>query len=111
MHQLNACRRDRSAPGTFEAEHDLRPGLDVSMVLLDQVFPILRGTDPGLGRQQAVGNPKATLMFYFRVFSQVLSMPIDRRDKPVAVLRRVADETVNLPPQDAVGKRSIRLMR
>ena len=40
MHQLNACERDRGAPETFEAEHGVRPGLDVTMVLFDQVIQI-----------------------------------------------------------------------
>lgn len=45
MQQLNACERDRGVPEPFEAEHDIGPGLDVAMVLLDQVVEIFRGPD------------------------------------------------------------------
>jgi hypothetical protein len=34
MHQLNACQSDRGVPEAFEAEHDVRSGLDVAMILV-----------------------------------------------------------------------------
>jgi hypothetical protein len=37
MHRLDACNRGCGAPEPLEAKHDLRPGLDVEMVLLYQV--------------------------------------------------------------------------
>jgi len=35
MHQLDAGNGDRRIPEPLEAEHDLGPELDISMVLLD----------------------------------------------------------------------------
>ena len=52
MHQLDALNRDRGTREPFEAEHYVRSGLDVSMILLDQV---LRGPDLRVLRQQAIG--------------------------------------------------------
>jgi hypothetical protein len=43
MHQLDAGNRGRGAPEPFEAEHHVRSGLDVAMVLLDQIVQVLRG--------------------------------------------------------------------
>jgi len=54
MHQLNACERDRGVSEPFEAEHDIGPGLDVAMVLLDLVVEIFRGPDLRVLRQQAI---------------------------------------------------------
>ena len=54
MHQLNACNRGCGAPEPLEAKHDLRPGLDVAMVLLYQVVQVRRRFDHGARRQQAV---------------------------------------------------------
>jgi hypothetical protein len=34
MHQLDAGNRGRGAPELFEAEHHVRSGLDVSMILV-----------------------------------------------------------------------------
>jgi hypothetical protein len=48
MHQLDALDRDRCTPEPFEAEHYVRSGLDVSIILLDQV---LRGPDLRVLRQ------------------------------------------------------------
>jgi hypothetical protein len=38
MHQLNACQSDRGALEAVEAEHVVRSGVDVAMILLDEVF-------------------------------------------------------------------------
>jgi hypothetical protein len=46
MHQLNAGQNDRGVPETPEAEHDVGPGLDVTMVLFDQVVEIFRRSKP-----------------------------------------------------------------
>src|ERR1700716_2517914 len=54
MHQLNACQSDRGVPEAFEAEHDVRSGLDVAMILLDEIIQILRGSDLRILGQQAV---------------------------------------------------------
>lgn len=54
MHQLNASERDRGVPEQFEAEHDIGPGLDVAMILLDQVVEIFRAPDLRVLRQQAI---------------------------------------------------------
>jgi hypothetical protein len=37
LHQLDAGQHNLCAPETFEAEHDSCPGLDVAMVLFDQI--------------------------------------------------------------------------
>jgi len=37
VHQLDAGNRGRGAPELLKAQHDLRAGPDVSMVLLDQI--------------------------------------------------------------------------
>jgi hypothetical protein len=42
VHQLDAGNRRRGIPEPLEPKHDLRSGLDVSMVLFDQVVEILR---------------------------------------------------------------------
>lgn len=55
MHQLDACNRGRGAPEPFEAEHHVRSGLDVAMVLLDQVVEIFRRSDLRVLRQQSIG--------------------------------------------------------
>src|SRR5258707_3015819 len=47
MHQLDARNRGRGASKPIETKHDLRPGLDVSMVLLDQV---IQESEPNRGR-------------------------------------------------------------
>jgi hypothetical protein len=57
MHELYACQSDRGVPETFEAEHDVRSGLDVPMVLLDQIIQTLRGSDRRTLGQQAVRLP------------------------------------------------------
>jgi hypothetical protein len=54
MHQLDACNRGCGAPEPLEAKHDLRPRLDVAMVLLNQVVQVLRRSDLGVRGQQAV---------------------------------------------------------
>lgn len=54
MHQLNACKGDRSVPEPVEAEHDVGPQLDVTMVLPDQVVEIFRGSDFRVLRQHTV---------------------------------------------------------
>jgi hypothetical protein len=43
MHQLNAGNDDGDILEPFEPEHDVDPGLDVPMVLLNQVVQVLRG--------------------------------------------------------------------
>jgi len=42
MHQLDACNRSCGAPEPLKAKHDLRPRLNVAMVLLNQVVQVLR---------------------------------------------------------------------
>jgi hypothetical protein len=54
VHQLDTGNRGRGAPEPFEAEHHVRSGLDVSMVLLDQIVQVLRGPDLRVLRQQAM---------------------------------------------------------
>ena len=56
MHQLDARNRGRGTPKPFESEHHLRSGLDVSMVLFDQVIQILRGPHLRSLRQQALNH-------------------------------------------------------
>ena len=41
MHQLDARYRNGRMPEAFEAEHCIDPGLDVPMILLDQIVQIL----------------------------------------------------------------------
>ena len=53
MHQLDARNRRRGASEPLETKHDLRPGFDVAMVLLDQVVRVLRRSNLGVRRQQA----------------------------------------------------------
>jgi hypothetical protein len=38
VHQLDARYRNGRIPEAFEAEHCVDPGLDVAMILLDQLF-------------------------------------------------------------------------
>jgi hypothetical protein len=45
MHQFDACNRGFGISEPFEAEHHVRSGLDVSMVLLNQIVQIRRGPD------------------------------------------------------------------
>lgn len=54
-HQFKTRERDRRVPETFEAEHHVGSGLDVAMVLLDQVIEILRRSDLRVFWQQAIG--------------------------------------------------------
>jgi hypothetical protein len=49
MHQLNACQSDRGVPEAFEAEHDVRSGLDVAMILLDEIIQILASFEFSVG--------------------------------------------------------------
>jgi len=42
MHQLDACNRGWGAPEPPKAKRDLRPGLDVAMVLLYQVVQVFK---------------------------------------------------------------------
>jgi hypothetical protein len=44
MCQFDARDRDGRVPETLEAEHRVDPGLDVAMILLDQVVQLLRGS-------------------------------------------------------------------
>jgi hypothetical protein len=54
MHQINAANDDGGILEPFEPEHDVDPGLDMPMVLLDQVVQALRGSTLGAARQQAI---------------------------------------------------------
>src|SRR5476651_2904055 len=55
MHQLDARNRGRGTPEPFEAEYHVRSGLDISMVLLDQIVQVLRGPDLRVLSQKAIG--------------------------------------------------------
>jgi hypothetical protein len=55
VHQLNARKGGRRVPETFEAEHRVRSGLGVAMVLLDQVIDIFRASNLRVSRQQTLG--------------------------------------------------------
>jgi hypothetical protein len=55
MHQFETWNRGYGIPEPFEAEHHIRSGLDVSMVLFDQIVRVLRGPDLRVLRQQAIG--------------------------------------------------------
>jgi len=55
VHQFDPRNRDRCTPEPFEAEHHVRPGLDVPMILLDHVVQVLRGPDLRVLRQEAIG--------------------------------------------------------
>jgi hypothetical protein len=46
-------------PESFESEHRVRSGLDVSMILFDHVIQILRGAHMRLLRQQSVSDQLA----------------------------------------------------
>lgn len=54
MHQLNAGNDDGGILEPFEPEHDVDPGLDVPMILLDQVVQVLRGAKLRVLGQQAI---------------------------------------------------------
>jgi hypothetical protein len=54
MHQLNASNDDGGIHEPIEPEHDVDPGLDVPMVLLDQGVRVLRGSTLRVARQQAI---------------------------------------------------------
>src|ERR1700692_4232880 len=55
VHQLDTSNCGRGAAEPFETAHHVRSGLDVSMVLLDQIVQVLRGPDLRALRQQAIG--------------------------------------------------------
>jgi hypothetical protein len=54
MHQFDAGDRSGCISEAFEAEHCIDPGLDVAMILLDQVVQILRRSQSRLLRQRLV---------------------------------------------------------
>jgi hypothetical protein len=56
MHQLDARYRNGRIPEAFEAEHCIDPGLDVPMILLDQIVQVLRRSQPRV-RGQKTGSP------------------------------------------------------
>jgi len=58
MHQLDACKGDRRIAELLEAEHDFGPGLDISMVLLDQIVQVLRGCSQARGRRPSSRAPR-----------------------------------------------------
>jgi hypothetical protein len=41
MHQLNSGDRDACIPEAFEAKHHVDSGLDLTMILFDQVVQVL----------------------------------------------------------------------
>ena len=55
MHQFDAGDRCHSISEPLEAEHHVRSELDVSMVLLNHIVQILRGSDLRVFGQQAIG--------------------------------------------------------
>ena len=54
MHQFDAGNGNGSITEPFESEHDVGPGFDVSVILLDSVVQVFRGSKFGVIRQQAV---------------------------------------------------------
>jgi hypothetical protein len=54
VRQLDAGKDDFRVAEPFKAEHDVCPGLDVAIVLLDHVVQILRGRDICAPGQQAL---------------------------------------------------------
>jgi hypothetical protein len=56
MHQFDAGDRNGRAPKAFEVEHRIDPGLDVAMVLLDQVAQVLRRSERRVAGQQLVDH-------------------------------------------------------
>ena len=55
VRQLDAGNDDCREAEPFKAEHDVRPGLDVAIVLLDHVVQIRRGPDICVLGQEAAG--------------------------------------------------------
>jgi len=41
MHELDAANRDGCGSEAFQAKHGAKPGLDVAMILLDQIVEVL----------------------------------------------------------------------
>lgn len=54
MHQRDAGNDDGGIPESFESEHDVDPGLEMPMVLLNQVIQVLRGAKLCVAKQQAI---------------------------------------------------------
>ncbi len=54
MHQLAPRYRSGRIPGAFETEHCINPGLDVAVILLDQIVQILRRSQRRLRGQKLV---------------------------------------------------------
>ena len=86
VHQLDAGNRCRGAAEPFPAEHHICSGLNVSMVLLDQIVQVLRGPDLRVFRQQAIG-----LHFTHRPVRSSITVERDR-------LRRLATATPGKRP-------------
>jgi hypothetical protein len=53
MHQFNACKRDRGMPETFEAEHHVRSGPDVAVILFNEA---IAGRDQEVARRRLSGH-------------------------------------------------------
>src|SRR5471032_2884241 len=89
MHQLDARNRGRGTPETFEAEHHVRSGLDVSMVLLDQIVQVLRGPDLRALRPQAIG-----LHFTHRPVRSSVTIERDRVRRLALMFDRLSEKSL-----------------